>query len=286
MAKIPQQDPKTSEILSPFIAGLSEAVSKLSESTNMKVESATNVQLTEVFVSDSDRYRIYQAPDGKRNWTSDTVTIFKNGVAITQDTAHFTIDRVGGSITFEPDYTLTASDIITANFSYVEKVVYTEKETSSNKVTEILSTATNAQYPSAKAVYDFLKGVVDADRINPYPVNALYISVDPTDPSTYFGGTWERIKDTFILAAGDTYAAGTTGGEATHTLTVAELPSHTHRTLYYTSSGSQGFGYNFQKKGEWSNQVAASSGIGDTGGNGAHNNMPPYLAVYVWKRTA
>ncbi len=291
MAKIPQQDPKTSEILSPFIAGLSEAVSKLSESTNMKVESATNVQLSEVFVSDSDRYRIYQAPDGKRNWTSDTVMIFKNGAAITQDTAHFTIDRVGGSIAFEPDYALIASDIITANFSYVEKVAYTEKETLSNKVTEILSTATNAQYPSAKAVYDFLKGIVDAGRINPYPVNALYISVDPTDPSTYFGGTWERIQDTFLLAAGSTYAAGSTGGEATHKLTVNEMPEHWH-TLRLAGNTAELWTTSTKFTNGSASQII-SYGTGDagvditgSGGSAAHNNMPPYLAVYVWKRTA
>ena len=61
-----------------------------------------------------------------------------------------------------------------------------------------------------------------------YPVGSIYMSVNSTSPATLFGGTWERIKDRFLLAAGDAYAAGGTGGEATHTLTEGEMPAHSH----------------------------------------------------------
>lgn len=61
-----------------------------------------------------------------------------------------------------------------------------------------------------------------------YPVGSIYMSVNSTSPASLFGGTWERIKDRFLLAAGDTYSAGSTGGEAQHTLTVDEMPSHYH----------------------------------------------------------
>ena len=61
-----------------------------------------------------------------------------------------------------------------------------------------------------------------------YPVGSIYMSAVNTSPSTLFGGTWEQIKDTFLLSAGDTYNAGTTGGEAEHTLTTSEMPSHNH----------------------------------------------------------
>ena len=50
-----------------------------------------------------------------------------------------------------------------------------------------------------------------------YPVGSIYISAASTSPATLFGGTWEQIKDTFLLAAGDTYTAGETVGEAEHT---------------------------------------------------------------------
>ena len=94
-------------------------------------------------------------------------------------------------------------------------------------------------------------------------------------------GTWEQIKDTFLLACGDTYANGATGGEATHTLKVEEMPSHSH-------------GVNFDQIWSWggTTSLATTSGgpysasgyVRDAGGNQPHNNMPPYLAVYVWKR--
>ena len=61
-----------------------------------------------------------------------------------------------------------------------------------------------------------------------YPVGSVYISFNSADPSTLFGGTWERLKDTFLLANGDAYAPNTTGGSATKNITVDNLPSHSH----------------------------------------------------------
>lgn len=119
-----------------------------------------------------------------------------------------------------------------------------------------------------------------------YPVGAIYISVSPANPSTLFGGTWERIQDTFLLAAGSTYAAGATGGEAEHTLIEAEMPAHSHDVYSGWSEntgGSDAFRYQ-----TWANQGKGwHSGFISTVGSGqAHNNMPPYLVVYMWQRTA
>ena len=61
-----------------------------------------------------------------------------------------------------------------------------------------------------------------------FPIGSIYLSVNSTSPASLFGGTWEKIKDKFLLASGDTYSAGATGGEATHTLTIEEMPSHSH----------------------------------------------------------
>ena len=68
-----------------------------------------------------------------------------------------------------------------------------------------------------------------------YPVGSIYWSSKNTNPSTLFGGTWTQIKDKFILAAGDSYSNGATGGAATVTLTVSNMPSHTHS---FTPSGT------------------------------------------------
>ena len=114
-----------------------------------------------------------------------------------------------------------------------------------------------------------------------YPVGSIYMSVNNTNPSTFFGGTWERLKDRFLLAAGDTYAAGSTGGEATHTLTISEMPRHTHSSkapIYARNGGNPSM---------YSGVGSSYPDVVDyTGGGQAHNNMPPYLAVYVWKRIA
>lgn len=68
-----------------------------------------------------------------------------------------------------------------------------------------------------------------------YPVGSVYISFNATDPSTLFGGTWQRLKDTFLLVNGDSYAPNTTGGSPTKTIGVSNMPSHNHSV---SSSGS------------------------------------------------
>lgn len=120
-----------------------------------------------------------------------------------------------------------------------------------------------------------------------YPVGSIYMSLSSTDPKTLFGGTWERLKDRFLLAAGDTYSAGATGGEATHTLTMDEMPSHNHYAAI--NGGTDSYGQNRTTISSFAIKAqgyADSSTIFHTGGGAAHNNMPPYLAVYMWKRTA
>ena len=130
-----------------------------------------------------------------------------------------------------------------------------------------------------------------------YPVGSIYMSVNSTSPATLFGGTWEKIEDTFLLASGTNYATGTTGGEATHILTTDEMPSHTHTqkahshtigslaryTISGKASAAVGDGYGNTQNYKTGSTTATNQ---NTGGGQAHNNMPPYLVVNVWKRTA
>lgn len=135
------------------------------------------------------------------------------------------------------------------------------------------------------------------ESTDPYPVGAIYISTSSTSPASLFGGTWEQIKDRFLLAAGSTYTAGKTGGAATHELTESEMPSHYHTIYQQNSSGDNSIGlwdtyvkssYQVldQKYDSSQNIKAYAYGTGAKGGNAAHNNMPPYLTVYVWKRVS
>ncbi len=114
-----------------------------------------------------------------------------------------------------------------------------------------------------------------------YPVGSVYISTNSTNPSTYYGGTWEQITDRFLLACGYTYANGSTGGEATHTLTVNEIPSHYH--TYTAKYGSDTTSVSAQA---WELNCTNHTNYktNSTGGGQAHNNMPPYFVVFMWKR--
>lgn len=115
-----------------------------------------------------------------------------------------------------------------------------------------------------------------------YPVGAVYISTVSTSPATLFGfGTWQQIEDVFLLSAGQTYIAGSTGGEATHTLTIDEIPSHNHTVPLATSNASSA---NYARMGYQGETYRGTTG--SRGGGQAHNNMPPYLTVYMWERTA
>jgi len=122
-----------------------------------------------------------------------------------------------------------------------------------------------------------------------YPVGSIYMSVNEIDPSVVFGGSWERIKDRFLLSKGDTYTTtGYTDGEATHTLTVDEMPEHNHRAdinLRYLNNGATAS--ESSHVANWSNKYTTqiSNSSIDVGGGEAHNNMPPYIVVNVWKRT-
>ena len=127
---------------------------------------------------------------------------------------------------------------------------------------------------------------------NVYPVGSIYMSVNSTNPGTLFGGTWERIMERFLFGCGDErYPAGHAGGEEQHLLTVEEMPSHNHAMPYLPNSSADGTGFSYG--------IAAGCATDSEGGRGypnlgtfssgsgwTHNNMPPYLCVYIWKRTA
>nr|DAT54964.1 MAG TPA: baseplate protein [Caudoviricetes sp.] len=122
-----------------------------------------------------------------------------------------------------------------------------------------------------------------------YPVGSIYMSTVSTNPKDLFGGTWQALGGRFLIGADDTYKAGATAGEATHKLTIAEMPSHAHpntiRVNWYNDSRENSPMFN-----GWGNSNLQldrmTINTGFVGENNAHNNMPPYLSVYMWKRTS
>ena len=161
-----------------------------------------------------------------------------------------------------------------------------------------------------------------------YPIGSIYMSTSTTSPATLFGGTWEQIHDRFLLSSSDSYPLGGIGGEANHTLSVNEMPSHNHSQNSHShetnttsktltgeiyceidangATGSLGNGIVSRGSTQKCSGTAGTINIGSikidaththatnsvspiintTGGGQAHNNMPPYLVVNMWKRTA
>ena len=118
-------------------------------------------------------------------------------------------------------------------------------------------------------------------------VGAVIFSFDDSfSPSALWGGSWTRLMDRFLIGSGGTYETGETGGETNVTLTVDQMPSHTHGELVTASSPTGG----------WYSRVVADSGPNEptveirqtaqTGGGQAHNNMPPYIGCKIWRKIA
>ena len=115
-----------------------------------------------------------------------------------------------------------------------------------------------------------------------FPVGFVLILYSHADPNTmYPGTTWVRIENAFLWGVDEDGAIGLTGGEKTHKLTVNELPSHTHGSVYSQHA-------NGTKDKAWYNTAGTSVAYGTvaTGGGAEHNNMPPYVQVSIWRRTA
>ena len=158
-----------------------------------------------------------------------------------------------------------------------------------------------AYRPQVKTSNGVIDLPIDAETIKgktlleqTYPVGSVYLSVNNTSPASLFGGTWEQLKDRFLLGAGDTYSNGAIGGNATHNHGLNNgYTQHVLRTsgwAYANTKETDAWLPNkkcetddvFSNFSAWT--VSSGIALGGTTDNG--NNMPPYIVVYMWKRTA
>lgn len=144
-----------------------------------------------------------------------------------------------------------------------------------------------------------------------YPVGSIYMSVDPANPSTLFGGTWiawgsGKVPVGVNANDSDFGTVEKTGGEKQHTLTTSETPTHTHDiSVKPDRSGYGGSIYITTEHGSYvkylptanstNNRIGLEAGLGSSdsvvlmsniGGDKPHNNLQPYITCYMWKRTA
>lgn len=128
-----------------------------------------------------------------------------------------------------------------------------------------------------------------------YPVGSIYMSISSSfNPNTSFGGTWSKIAEGHcLIQAGERYALASTGGESKHKLTVDEMPRHSHAVVRNDGEKISSWPTNVADGNLWYVPTDGNNTYGHTeymadfqGDSNAHNNMPPYLAVNIWKRTA
>lgn len=161
----------------------------------------------------------------------------------------------------------------------------------------------SGQVPTTAWVQKLLADALAQAKLDAHPVGSYYWSNDSTSPATLFGGTWEALPAGYTLIAQGsgsdsfgsfTYTAGKKYGERKHPLTTDELPSHSHTV--YTDNDFSAY-YNPESNQPWKQGLInvdyypqgityGSHGSGYTGANQAHNNLPPSVAAYCWKRTA
>lgn len=140
-----------------------------------------------------------------------------------------------------------------------------------------------------------------------YPVGSIYLSVNSTNPRTIFGGTWEQIKDRFLLACGSTYSNGSTGGSQTHSHkygfqyggyyadTMLEgngdaglLNYSSNNSFSLTGGGTNigGFSHNVNSNNTTASKSASAAHYRMIAQSEYISTLPPYLAVYMWKRVS
>lgn len=158
---------------------------------------------------------------------------------------------------------------------------------SEGAVTPALSTGI-----TAAEVWNLVKSAA-LDSI--YPIGAIYTSITSGSPAAVFGGTWVSFGQGRVLVGHDDatepdtdFVASSTdgssvllGGAKTHTLTTDEIPAHTH-----SFTAMQDTNDSVNRTGGGDLGAPSSSTTSSTGGGLAHNNLQPYVVVYMWKRTA
>lgn len=174
--------------------------------------------------------------------------------------------------------TITALNTPTSSLWYVETIFYNKLATSDRRQVAMpyrRGGATYSRYYTAGAWTEW-----ESEALAAWPVGSIYLAYNHTNPATLFGGTWTRIQNAFLWATTSTGTIGQTGGEREVTLTEDQIPAHNHggtytdagtaRTHAWLASGGSAMGYDTV----------------EAGGGEAHNNMPPYIQVSVWRRTA
>lgn len=213
------------------------------------------------------------------------ITLGEDGSVVytnpTEKKVRLTLIWVSGAFVVDGDDHLSASG---------DELTYT---LNSNQSIDVISQTSSTLNYTVGTQSNIISSIIDVA----YPVGSIYISSSTMHPSITFGGAWEQLKDRFLLGSGDTYANGSTGGAATVTLTSAQsgVPAHSHKYQDYNTtytlkttnrkpgtSTAVAYGTSLTAGGGATERTSSNNTAANA--SQAHENMPPYLAVYMWER--
>jgi hypothetical protein len=237
-----------------------------------------SAKITALNNRNSATYKVRYKKSTATSYTTATLADLSDTYTVTDEAYIFAADS---SSSFDVEVTAT-DDFGTATRSTTASTAFTlmnwGQDGTSMGIGKVAEKANTLQIGLDVEFLGNVKGAI-FDAI--YPVGSIYMAYNHTNPSTLFGGTWTRITNAFLWATTSTGTIGQTGGASEVTLTEAQLPVHSHGSVY--SQHATG-----TKDKAWYNTSGSSLAYGPvtTGSGEAHNNMPPYIQVSVWRRTA
>ena len=245
-------------------------INYLTQSQYDSAKNAGTLNANQIYMTPASSGSTYTLPAA----TGSTLGGVKIGSNITVSSGTISLSKtnVTNALGYTPPTTDTKYTLPTGNASTLGGVKLSDSTSSTSSTNDGI-----AATPAA------VKAAIAEAKLAAWPIGSIYMSVSSTSPANLFGGTWEKISDCFLLAASSSYPAGSTGGKSTHTISKSELPSYTladavlangTNSAKVTTSNS-GWGIPNWKYGEIT-----------TGGDGSSFSLlPPYLSVWMWKRT-
>lgn len=223
--------------------------------------------------------QIYMTPASSTTYTLPTATSstlggvkIGNNITVSSGTISLTKANVTNALGYTPPTTDTKYTLPTGNASTLGGVKLSDSTSSTSSTSGGI-----AATPAA------VKAAIAEAKLAAWPIGSIYMSVNSTNPASLFGGTWEALSERFLIGASSSYPAGSTGGSRIHTISKSELPSYTLANAVLANStnrakvttSNSGWGIPDWKYGEIT-----------TGGDGSSFSiLPPYLSVWMWKRT-
>lgn len=211
------------------------------------------------------------------------VSLQENTIAITRDESKPSTFKFVATMNYSPSMNITVDGtVVTATLPDGSALAANAFRIGSIVLCAINGTILNIYTVNSVDIYSLVTTVKEAC----YPVGSIYCNTtDSRSPTTILGfGSWKQIQGSFLFGSDITHPAGSTGGETTHKLTINEMPIHTHDLIASSVSPGDNLAGGVMISSHDLYDYFISRGVHNTGGDQPHNNMPPYLAIYMWQR--